>query len=77
MRKKVIDQVDEEAMTLVQGHSSETVRQFYLKEDMREAADRVITAHKRMYGEAESTLKLPRRVNDDSAYEVACTNSLI
>ena len=66
----MIDEADEEAMTLVQGHTSETVKRFYMKEDMREAAERVVTAHKKMYGESESLLKFPRVNPDDSAYEV-------
>lgn len=70
VRKKLITEAEEEAMTLVQGHTSETVKMFYQKDDMREAAGRVIGAHRTMFGEAESSLKMPKGNEDDSAYEV-------
>jgi hypothetical protein len=63
--EEVIDGHQEEAITLHQGHSSETARRFYLKRDAHRVAKQAVEAHGNMYGPMPSTLKRLRESDDD------------
>ena len=65
--EEVIDGHQEEAITLHQGHSSETARRFYLKRDAHRVAKQAVEAHSAMYGPMPSTL-MPLRESDDDPY---------
>ena len=63
--EEVIDGHQEEAITLHQGHSSETSRLHYLKRRARKVAHEAVEAHGNMYGTMPSTLEPLRETEDD------------
>ena len=66
--EEVIDGHQEEAITLHQGHSSETSRLHYLKRDAHRVAKQAVEAHRNMYGMMPSTLDPLLRETEDDPY---------